>query len=672
MATLRALEAPLSRLDDAPAALRAERLRRRDQVMEPVTAAFADQRVFIEVTLPEAIVMEGVHCELIAENGSTVTIPSSCLIRVGSWQRMTEYRLELAGPGLPRLEAGYYELTLEYGGRKAAGMLVIAPPCPLPARSWGAFLPAQSFRSDGNLGVGSYPELSEVSRWITGLGGAFLGTLPLFPTFLDTLYEPSPYLPVTRLGWHEAFIDPRAVPEWSSSSSFRNDSATPLVTTRLEELRASNQVDYRGVEAVVRQLLGPMAKSVFATPSPRRQGLMEFARSRPELVAYAWYRSQHDQGRPPPRIAEAVSAVDPEGLDDLGEFHLYAQWVAEQQLRASTGRLYLDLPVGVHPDGFDAWWEADSFADGIQVGAPPDAFFASGQAWGFRPLHPRRVRDDRYHYPIACLRQVMRHAAVVRIDHVMGLHRLFWVPDGGGPDRGTYVRYHLDEMIAIVALEAHRAECAVVGEDLGTVPDVVRQAMGPAQVLRSWVLQFEASPDDPLPDPPEQAMATLGTHDLPRFAPFWEGDDIDEAVAIGAQGEGWADAERRRRREWKEALAGVSQESLVATPAGALQACVDHLAEGPALLTMIDLEDLWLEHRRINRPGSAPGDGSWTERMARTLETMQSDAAVVELLADVGTRRRGRVGAGEASLDRSVPGWAESPATVEQDDRRAQ
>jgi 4-alpha-glucanotransferase len=321
------------------------------------------------------------------------------------------------------------------------------------------------------------------------------------------------------------------------------------------------------------------------------------------------------------------------------------------------------MPVGVHPEGFDPWWEPDAFARGAEAGAPPDDFFASGQQWGFRPLDPRAVRAEGYRYPIACLRHLMGRASTVRIDHVMGLHRLFWIPDGFTARHGVYVRYHLEEMAAIVSLEADRSGTSVVGEDLGTVPDVVRLAMGESGILRSWVLEFEASEADPLPEPPEATMASIGTHDLPRFATFWEGADIDDLVVRGAQTEQWAGPEHIARQAWRDALVariglgpGAADPE---APSSALRACLTHLAASPARLMMVDLEDLWLERRPINRPGSGPELPNWRTRSRRTLEELTEDPAIAALRGRLPHQRRvGRppLGTGDDSGADVVPG----------------
>lgn len=193
----------------------------------------------------------------------------------------------------------------------------------------------------------------------------------------------------------------------------------------------------------------------------------------------------------------------------------------------------------------------------------------------------------------------------------MGLHRMFFVPDGAEARDGVYVRYRDEELRAICTIEAERSRTAVVGEDLGTVDDEVRQGMARDRMMRSWVLQFEVAPDAPLPQPPELVMASIGTHDLPRFAAFWDGP---------------------RRANWRRALGGDARRGL--------RTCHDHLAAGPARLVLVDVEDLWLERWPHNRPGTGPEAGNWRHRATRTLEDLRGDPEVVDVLERIDGLRR--------------------------------
>jgi 4-alpha-glucanotransferase len=607
-AVLCALGAPVT---DLASAVREERLRRHTRVLEPVVAVPAVGTQAVEVGLPRSVHPRDCWMVLEAEDGTTrrMRLMPSIHRPLGSasleGKPMDRYEAELSSP-LEMLAPAYYRLRLEGPGIDEAALVVVAPRCPLPRRGWGAFLPVHSMRTASDWGVGSYTALRETAQWVGGLGGELLGTLPLYPEHYDEPVEISPYLPLTRLGWNELFVDPTALPELEASPEARQLLESDEFAKAVGGLRRGALVDYPSSMSLVRRVLEPLARAVFAAPSPRRDALEAFARSRPDLVAYARFRAG---ARVEPSGTSRDAPFVPD--DDEARYHLYAQWVAEQQLGAAGGNLFLDLPVGVHPQGFDTQFEPGAFAEGVDGGAPPDAFFAKGQSWGFRPLHPRGVREQRYRHVVAVLRHAMRHASVLRLDHVMGLYRLYWVPVGADPTEGAYVRYRDDELRAIVALEARRSGTAIVGEDLGTVPAEVRRGMEDDRMLRSWVLQFEVSSDAPLPDPPELSMASIGTHDLPRFVSFWESPE---------------------HSRWRRALGGDARRGL--------RASLDHLAAGPARLVLADVEDLWLERWPQNRPGTGAEAGNWQHRSARTLEEIFADDDVAGAFERIDALRR--------------------------------
>jgi len=609
---LRAVLAALgAAVTDPASAVREERLRRHVQVLEPVIAVPAVGTQAVAVGLPRSVHPRDCWLELEAEDGATRRVRLMPAIHrpLGSAHvegRTTDrYEAQLSSP-LDLLPPAYYQLRVEGPGFDATSMVVVAPRCPVPGRGWGAFLPLHAMRTGSDWGVGSYPALGAASRWVRGLGGALFGTLPLYPAFYDEPLEVSPYLPVSRLGWNELYVDPTSLPELEGSPEARALLGSGEFTGALAAVRRGALVDYPTSMRLVRRALEPLARTVFSGPSARRDALEAFALERPDLVAYARFRAG---GPVTPFGSSSETGGVPE--DAAGRYHLYAQWVAEQQLAAVGEGLLLDLPVGVHPSGFDTGFEPTAFADGVEVGAPPDRFFAKGQRWSFRPFHPRGVREQRYRHPVALLRQAMRHASALRIDHVMGLYRLWWVPEGSDAADGAYVRYRDDELRAIVALEAQRSGTAIVGEDLGTVSEEVRRGMAGDRMLRSWVLQFEVSADAPLPDPPEMSMASIGTHDLPRFVSFWEAPE---------------------HARWRRALGGDARRGL--------RASLDHLSAGPARLVLADVEDLWLERWPHNRPGTGAEAGNWRHRSARTLTEIVVDDDVTGALERIDALRR--------------------------------
>lgn len=648
MAVLRAMGVPVERPGDARGLLAAEQAPPPGSGwLPPVQVHWTGRPRPLRINLPGTVHPRDCWLTVTMDDGqvhrerllNAIARPLSGATVDG--RRVDSYQLGL-GTSPIELPAGYHQLVVEGPGIEVTSLLIAAPRCPQPRRGWGAFLPLHALRAADDLGVGSYRHLGQLIEWVGELGGDFVGTLPLYPTFLDEPVEPSPYLPVTRLGWNELYVDPTTLPELASAPDAAALLASDAVVQRIRDARNSVLVDHAGVMSLVRSLLEPMAEAVFASEGDRRDQLEAFVAAHPEVAGYARFRAAGGRAGPvgEDRWANQGGRIPDEAVDRATErYHLYAQWIADQQLRTATGDrgLYLDLPIGVHPLGFDPWWEPEAFVHGVHGGAPPDAFHRSGQDWGFPPLHPERLHQGGYRYLRACLEHAMRHAGTIRVDHVMGLHRLFWVPEGAEVADGAYVDYPHEELRAIVALEAHRARVAVVGEDLGTVPKEVRADMAADGMLRLWVLQFEATPEVPLPQPPVAAMATWGTHDLPRFAAYWDDLDIDEREGSGDASRQEASAERSMRARWRRAVVetlGVGHD-----PAAVLRGCLDHLAAGPARQVLVELEDLWLERRPQNRPGTGPESLNWRRRAARSLEQLRDDPAVRALLSDVTSRR---------------------------------
>jgi 4-alpha-glucanotransferase len=516
--------------------------------------------------------------------------------------------VDLARTGWPAVEPGYHSLTVETAHVAVRARYIVAPRCPRPARAWGAFMPLHALRTDADWGIGSYSDLAELTRWIAQLGGAFVGTLPLYPLTDRAPFDPSPYLPSSRLTYNDLFIDPTTVPELASTPEAREILESGGVAAHLARSQSKQRVDYEYVRELMRRVLEPMSQRLMATPSDRLDAVHAFAESNPELASYARFCAER------------------EGSESTA-YHLYAQWIAREQLSLAAHSgvpLYADLPIGVRSDGFDSSWAPQSFAAGVHGGAPPDAFFTGGQDWGFRPLHPEAMREDGYDYLIACLRRACRHAAFLRVDHAAGLHRLYWIPEGMQATEGAYVSYHSEELRALVCLEAHRAGTVIVGEDLGTVPDEVRADMAEDGMLRSWVMQFESTAETPLPEPPAGALASWSTHDLPRFTTYFEGADLaPEAIR-----------ERASRTAWRHALVeAVGTDS--PSPDGVLRRCLTHMARSPAALVMVDLEELWGERLPQNSPGTGPDAGNWRQRSPVTLDEMRHDRLRTAFLASL-------------------------------------
>jgi 4-alpha-glucanotransferase len=652
VAVLAALGLPVTRPADAAGVL-VEQLASRDRrVLEPVLV-HRDGDAAIAMSLGGRVDPSSWSLTVTYEDGRVRHGRLADLLVGRDDERL---RVRLPAPDEGPMPPGYHDVVVEGPGVAARALLISAPRCPKPERGWGVFMPLYALRSDTDWGAGSYPDLAEIGRWTRSVGGSFLAVLPLYPTFLDDEpIDPSPYLPVTRLGFNDLYVDPVSVPELAAASAARQLLASPGFGARVQAARRSPTVPYEQLSRLRREVIGPLADELVGSGRGASE-LRAFAERRPDVFGYAKFRATGERhgrdwrswGAAISSQCAALSLADP-----AVRYHLCAQWLAQRQLADAAGvaPLYCDLPIGVHPMGFDPFWEPGAFAPGAHGGAPPDAFYAEGQDWTLPPMHPIGVREQRYRHLIEVLRVAFAHVTMLRVDHVMGLHRLYWIPSGHDARHGAYVSYHAEELRALVALEAHRAGAVVVGEDLGTIDPAVRAAMADDRMLRSWVFEFETTLADPLPEPPDDCIASVGSHDLPRFAAFFRGAGPGEPNVTGELVGGAVPASRElERRRWREALAnalgsggqaplGDGHSRQPDAERAALAGCLAHLAASPAALVLVDLQDLWGELEQDNRPGTGIEAGNWRHRSALDLDELRADAGVAALCSLVDLRR---------------------------------
>ena len=501
---------------------------------------------------------------------------------------------------LPRLPYGRHVLHIEAGGR-TQDVTVLQAPRRAPAgpeRSWGLFVPLYAL--PGPFGPGDFTRMRMLAEWAAGLGGDLVGSTPLNAAFLDEPFEPSPYLPVSRLYWNELYADPAATPEWAASAPARELAAAVHPPD-------GRLIDYRAAAAAKRCVLEALLADL---GGERLEAFEEHLRAHPDLASYAAFRARceheragwRDWSHPDTRALGHGRMCHSQAGDPVARYHAYAQWLCEEQLsRVAAGGAgpYLDMPLGVHPGGYDTWRFRELFAEGVSVGAPPDGFFRRGQDWGLAPLRPGRLREGGHAYPLACAAALCRHAAAARIDHVMGLHRTFWVPDGLPATEGVYVRYPFEELYAVLCIASARHGTRLVGEDMGTVPGGVRRTMAAHGLLRTYAVQSELGDGgDPFDRVPSAAMVGMNTHDMPTFAEFWDADGAAD---------GRRDALRARLEQRGHA---------VADGPGALDACLIELAGSDARALLVTLEDMWWEHGRQNVPGTTTEHPNW-RRLAR-------------------------------------------------------
>jgi 4-alpha-glucanotransferase len=294
-------------------------------------------------------------------------------------------------------------------------------------------------------------------------------------------------------------------------------------------------------------------------------------------------------------------------------------------LKARGQQCYLDLPIGSDSDGFDTWKYQSLFAHSVECGAPPDLLFTAGQAWGLPPMIPSEMRRTGYEYLRATLAHHLSLADIMRYDHVIGLHRLYWVPDGFSARQGIFVQYPAEELYAILSVESHRAQSVIVGENLGTVPQRINRALARHNVYETYVLQYEI-PLDPkrgIRQPPSHALAGLNTHDMPTFAGFLEGNDLKIQETLGLRDHDGVLAALDERSRQIDVL-GHEMERLGLLDEGdrdpirLYKACVAMLRKGRSKYVVLNLEDFWGETQGQNVPGTAMGN--WERRLARTMD----------------------------------------------------
>ena len=555
-----------------------------------------------------------------------------CVVRPGAtasvprgWALVLEDGTDLGAMGaLPAdLPLGLHEL-IGPDGRPGATVLVSPGRCHLPddLREWGLTMQVPTTRSRSGWGVGDLADVRSVAAWLERLGGRALGLSPLHATTPVHPIKTSPYFPSSRR-WRNPLLlrvdeVPGAdrVPQVAAlAAAARAGTASPILD-RDRTWRAQRTA----LELIWRE-----------QPAARVAALARWrAANGDALEGWARYCALADEHGPrwsrwPAPLRRPTSAAVADAARSKADaiaFHAWLQLLLEEQLtRANTGevRLVQDLAVGIDPDGADAWLHQDLLALDMSVGAPPDDFAPEGQDWGLPPFVPWRLRDAGYRPLAELFRASMAPGGGLRVDHVMGLVRLFWIPRDGSPADGTYVRFEGRELLEVLAMESARAGALVVGEDLGTVEPGFRDQLRATDILSTRLVWFEADPPEQLPT---EALAMVTTHDLPTIAGVWTGADDAELASIGRP---TSDEDRGALRRRLAAVAAVPD----GAPVGQVVDRVhQRLAASPAALTLGTLEDLCEVRRRPNVPGTTSERPNWSRALPLPVEDLASDPAI--------------------------------------------
>jgi len=513
------------------------------------------------------------------------------------------------------------------------------------SRAWGFMTQLYSMRSSRSWGLGDLADLAELTGWSARAGGAdFVLVNPLHAGEPVAPMTPSPYLPSTRRFFNPIYLRVEDIPE----VGYLPSTERAIIEWQAEAMRALNTDPGELDRDAVWEAKQAALQTVFEYPRSRErqaafeafcrregQGLEDFATwcalaERYGLPAADWPTHFRD-----PR-GDAVRQVRKE-LADRIEFQMWLQWCLDQQLAAvaavareagmSVGVVH-DLAVGVHPDGADAWGLADVLAIGVTAGAPPDAFNQQGQDWSQPPWRPDRLAELGYAPYRDMLRTLLRHAGALRIDHIIGLFRFWWVPEGNSPADGTYVRYDHEAMIGVLALEAHRAGCFVIGEDLGNVEASAREYLKERGVLGTSILWFERDYEgDGKPLAPqdwrELCLATVTTHDLPPTAGYLAGEHIELRERLGLLTRSYeqeAAIDAAARQDVLDQLTALGLLKVGPTERDKVEALHAFLTMTPARLIGVQLADAIGDRRTMNQPGTSDEYPNWRLPLADATE----------------------------------------------------
>lgn len=625
-------------------------------------------------------------------------------------------------PGYHRLVAG-----------DARTVLILAPErCWLPhtlekgGKAWGITTQLYLLRSAANWGIGDFSDLTRLVRLAAEREADVIGLNPLHALFLDDPRACSPYSPASRLWLNPLMIDIESVPELLADEEAQALIRSEPFRQHIVVAREADLVEYETVAALKLEALHCLHRN--------------FATTAVEMRQHAFLRFKEEQGAPLSRFClfqalrlvaagldpaapdftrtnveaapwsawpEALQRHDSEEVlafarehEELIDFLAWLQWVADSQLAAASAvardlkleiGLYRDLAVGADAGGAETWLAPSIVVAGAHAGAPPDIFNPGGQDWGLPPFNPRALREEAYQSFIDLVRANMRHAGGLRIDHVLGLQRLWWVPAGRSPREGAYMAYPFEELAAILALESHRHECLVVGEDLGTVPEGFRERMADFGILSYKLLFFEQDEDGGFLPPSayvRNALATVSSHDLPTLSGWWgardvairEERDLYEDPKEAARQRQQREQDRRRLMDalvdaglwqrdathsagtdepgWMEgewaggSAAGADLAPADEPPAGAgsVPPAIDQdalslavhrfLGRSGAAIAAIQIDELMREAEQVNLPATRDEYPNWRRRASMTLEELADDPRAAALMAAMAEARR--------------------------------
>ncbi len=619
---------------------------------------------------------EPVTVEVVAENGSSFTEllqpESPTAERLVDGRRIFEVCVRISFD----IPLGYHQIRISDGAHLIAqSRLIVAPvqaylPPELESggRAAGVAVSLYGVRSARNWGCGDFTDLRALLDWLSSMHGSFLALNPLHAIDNRQPYNISPYLPNSSFFRNPIYLDIETVPEYAGSALAQSLRSRAAVCEAIEQCRQAEFVEYERVWRLKRLFLQVLHRQFrLRAHQERRRAFHAYVASQGErLRRFATYCAlwDHLHKRNPnlwiwPDWPAEFQDPDSDAVAGFArtharqiEFHQYVQWVLDEELgavqQAARERgligLYHDLALATDRCGADLWAYRPLYVAGCRVGSPPDGFSPEGQDWAFPPPNARKLREDGYRFFIDSIRANSRHGGALRMDHVMRLFRLYWIPDGMPAKQGAYVRDFAEDLLHILALESHRGQFFVVGEDLGTVADHVRHCLDRHRILGCKVLFFEKHPDGRFRRPEEyarNALVSSTTHDLATLAGFWTHRDIEarRSAALLPDEESYRRQIEERVAD-KQALLDILHE-LALLPQGFPRnaaeipeltgelhnAIIGFLVQTPSIVMVLNQEDLTKETEQQNLPGSTWQYPNWRRKMRYSVEELREDRA---------------------------------------------
>ncbi len=584
------------------------------------------------------------------------------------------------------IELGYHKLTLTRKRRKTPYImtLIVTPSACYKQQAinagkkiWGPSVQLYTLRSQHNWGIGDFGDLKQLVAEIAERGGDFIGLNPIHSLFPANPEGASPYSPSSRRWLNIMYIDVSSVPEFALSADAQNKVGSTEFQKRLQEARNAHWVNYTEVSALKMSVLPILfeefqSRHLTKNTARAKEFLAFVEKGGDSLKHQATFDALHKQlhgaddqmwGWPafPEKYRRYDSQATQKFIAENGsqvQLYMYLQWLADTQIHEAQALavdkgmdigLYRDLAVGVADSGSEAWADNGNLNLDASIGAPPDILGPLGQNWGLPPLNPQVLKQTAYDAYIQLLRANMKHCGALRIDHVLGLLRLWWIPKGENATQGAYMYYPVDDMISILALESHRHQCSVIGEDLGTVPDEVVGILKEAGIHSYKVFPFETAKDGGFISPTHyepQSMSAICTHDMPTLRGFWHCDDLKMGKELGLYPnqeqldalfadrleckQGILDSMRGHEPNWLSSGIGHDAQ-FVPMDRYLAEAIQLHVAAGSSSLLSLQLED-WLEMEKpVNIPGTVDEYPNWRRKLSVNLDDIFSKEEINQL-----------------------------------------